>query len=68
MRGVALGNVQKNCCSIVAKYRTEFYFSQWVGAVKKLQDPSIAGYFTLGNSLFNLCHDKIARQVARKIA
>ena len=39
-----------------------------VTATKKQSGMSVAGYVTVGNFSCNLCRDKIARQVAQKIA
>ena len=51
----------------VTRSRTDLYFSQ-LFPNKKLRDMLISGHVTLGNDLSNLCRNKIARQVARKIA
>ena len=55
-RGVTLGNVRKNRCSVTAI------------VAAKLQNTSVAGYVTLGNFSCNLRRDKIATQVARNVA
>ena len=51
----------------VARSRTDFYFSQRLRK-KKLRDVFVSGHVTLDNDSCNLCRNKIARQVARKIA
>ena len=43
-------------------------FRNEIAAKKKLQDMLISGHVTLGNDSCNLCRNKIARQVVRKIA
>ena len=52
----------------VARSRTDFYFSQRLRQQKNLRDMFILGHVTLGNGSCNLCRNKIARQIARKIA
>ena len=42
--------------------------SRNVTATKKQRGMSVAGYVTVGKFSCNLCRNKIARQVARKIA
>ena len=48
----------------VAQSRTNFYFLQRLQQQQKLRDMFISGHVALGK----LCRNKIARQVARKIA
>ena len=69
---VTLRNDWKICCSVArrdAQSRTDFYFLQRrVAATKMLRGMPVAGYVTLGNFSCNFCRNKIARQLAGKIA
>ena len=62
------GKIRCSVARIAAKSRTDFYFSQRLRHQKKLRDVFISGYVTLDNFSCNFYHNKIARQVAKKIA
>ena len=52
----------------VERSRTDFYFSQLLRQHKNCETCSLQGMLHRGNDSCNLCRNKIARQVARKIA
>ena len=52
----------------IARNRSRFYFVQRWLQTKTLRGMFITGHVTLGNDSCNLCRNKIAKQVARKIA